>query len=288
MVKPVLFAFSLLLGASGAAAPAFAQDLFPPAVAVVSPADGSYRNSLPTLSGTAFDSSGIAEVQLQIKRLSDGHYWNGVEFSATPLWVSASVSSLTWSIADLPPWVNGASYAVYARALDLASNWSVVYATSAFVYDTGAPLSVVTLPANESDVLDFSLGVRGTAWDTESFTALVWAQITRASDSRHWNGAISQWTDAEAWNLAVGSAAWAYTGLPEGSLTYGSRYFAESRSSDLAGNLSRSAPSLSFTPGPPPTFYAPTPGSSIRWTACGPMPWSPFAATPATTWRCLR
>ena len=247
MVKPVLFAFSLLLGASGAAAPAFAQDLVPPSLGLVSPVDYSYLNSLPAVSGTAFDSSGILEVQLQITRFSDGYYWDGASFAPGQFWLSASVSSLTWSYADLPAWANGASYAVYARALDLASNWSVVYATSAFHYDTGAPTSVVTLPGNGSDVLDFALGVRGTAWDTESATSMVWAKVTRASDNRYWNGALTQWTAEEAWNLAVGSAAWSYTGLPESSLTYGSLYFAESRAVDLAGNLSPPAAPISFT-----------------------------------------
>ncbi len=247
MLKLFFLCLSSLFGVLGAAAPAFAQDLVPPSVAVVSPVNSSYRNSLASITGTAFDSSGISEVRLTIKRVSDNNYWDGAAFTAAPAWLSASVSSLTWSYdAFLPPWANGASYSISARALDLAANWSVVYSTAVFYYDTGAPLSAVLQPANGSEALDFSSGLSGTAWDTESFTAQVWAQVTRASDSRHWNGAISQWTVDEVWNLATGSAPWTYTGLPETSLTYGSVYFAESRASDLAGNVSLPVSTISF------------------------------------------
>lgn len=236
MLKPVQLCLSILFGVLGAAVPAFAQDLTPPTVGVVVPAGYSHVNSLAEVSGTAHDASGVSDVQLSLVRLSDDYYWDGAAYTATPSFLTASVSSLTWTYATLPAFVNGAAYSVSARALDLASNWSVVYSTAVFYYDSNEPVSDVTYPVSGSVISTFT-GISGTAWDAESFAPQVWVRVIRAADNQFWNGAISQWTAAEAWNLSVGSVTWTYSGLAQGDLTTGATYFVLSRAADLAGNV---------------------------------------------------
>jgi len=239
MSKPLFLLFSVLFGAFGTAVPAFAQDTTPPTVAVTGPAANSYLNSLAVITGTAEDNDLVSAVTVSIRRLSDGYYWNGTAFAAVQSWRDASIWPSSWTYSALPAWVDASSYTVFARALDTASNFSAVYSTATFYFDTGLPVSAVTSPVNNSAVYDYAV-VSGTAWDLEQFTAQVWVKMSRATDNMYWNGATSQWTAAEAWNLAVGSVAWTYAGPPYASLTAGTTYFAVSRAVDLAGNAQAS------------------------------------------------
>lgn len=238
MLKRSTLLGALVLTALQAGA-AYSQDLLPPVAAVVAPADNSYLNSLPALSGTAFDNVAVQDVQARVIRLADGYSWNGALWTAGESWLTSTVISsgiASWSYSSVPAWLNGATYSVSARALDTSSNWSAVYSTSVFHYDVGAPVSAVTVPASGQVVSTFT-AINGTAWDNESFTAQIWVKVRRQADSQYWNGAISQWTAAEAWNLAAGSFTWTYTGLPQAALASGATYFAVSRASDLAGNV---------------------------------------------------
>lgn len=230
------------------------HEVVPPSVAILQPVNYSYRNSLVALTGTAADNVSVSSVQAGLMRLSDGYYWDGSAWAASQSWLDASVSTPAWSYSAMPAWVNGAAYRFTARARDNSGNWSAVYSTSVFYFDSGLPASAVTVPASGATIPAFS-GLSGTAWDAESFTAQIWVGIKRASDEQYWNGAISQWTSAQAWNLAVGSATWSYAGLPEGALTSGTTYFAVSRAADLAGNVQISETLVStftYLPPPPP------------------------------------
>ncbi len=233
--------FALLLTGVlwSAAVPAFAQDLTPPIVAITAPIHNSYVNSLPAITGTAADDIAVSSVQVRVQRQSDGYYWDGAAFTAAQAWLDIPVlptSPVSWTYSTVPAWLNGAAYEVNARAGDEAGNWSVPYATAAFHYDTVVPVSRVVSPATGPIVSSFT-AINGTAWDNESFPAQVWVKIDRADDDYYWNGALSQWTAAEAWNLAVGSAVWTYTGLAAGDLAAGTTYTAVSRAADLAGNV---------------------------------------------------
>ncbi|MBI4352093.1 MAG: fibronectin type III domain-containing protein, partial [Elusimicrobia bacterium] len=230
----------------------------PPTVAILQPQNYSYRNSLTALTGTAADDVQVSSVAVGIMRLSDGYYWNGAAWAAPQSWLEASVSSPSWSFSATPAWVNGASYSVAARAMDNAGGVSVAYSTAVFYFDTGLPNSAVTVPASGAAIPSFS-GLSGTAVDIESFTAQLWVGVKRTSDDRYWNGAISQWTVAQAWNLAAGSVTWSYDGLPEAQLTSGTTYFAVSRATDLAGNVQLSEALVStftFILPPPPELNA--------------------------------
>jgi hypothetical protein len=123
-----------------------------PTVAITSPAKGSTVSSLTTLSGTAFDAlSGVATVNLTLKRVSDSTFWTGSAWTAaistliTPA-VPTSGGNATWSYgSSTQPMPTGAnlvdgSYVLTARAVDKAGNVSAS-AGSAFTLNRSAPLA---------------------------------------------------------------------------------------------------------------------------------------------------
>ncbi len=225
------------------AAPAAAQSTAP-VTSVASPADGAYLNSLSSIDGTVLAST-IAAVSLQINRVSDGLYWDGSAWAAPAAWLSASVSSPSWTYSSLPSWTNGVSYRVYARAEDPVYSGVVDYSTSTFHFDTGYPSAALTSPVHMSTVASLS-GLAGTAYDAESAPAQVWVTLRRVTDDYYWNGAISQWTAAQALNLASGTTSWSYAGVTGSQLAYGTTYYAFASAVDLAGNVELYLSSSSF------------------------------------------
>ncbi|MDX6771020.1 MAG: right-handed parallel beta-helix repeat-containing protein [Elusimicrobiota bacterium] len=107
----------------------FTLDTTTPTVAVTAPAPLAVVATLPIISGTAADAgaapSGVFTIEVRLKRLSDGLYWNWF----SDAWGVSAVSSVTagaatWSVtpsallqANL---VSGASYYVAVRASDSA------------------------------------------------------------------------------------------------------------------------------------------------------------------------
>lgn len=248
MRKTLFLLFSALLGAFGAAAPAYAQDLQLPTIGVVTPVHNSYLSSLSTITGTAGDNVAVSTINLRVTREIDGYFWDGAAWTASESWLSVpflSTAVVNWSYAPAPAWTNSLSYLVAARAMDSSGNWTGIYSTARFIFDTDPPASAVTSPVPFSALQSFS-GVSGTAWDNESFPGQVWLSVNRWSDGYYWNGATSKWTGSQVWNLASGSVTWNYSGLPESSLTYGTTYFAYSRSVDLAANVQSAVAGSTF------------------------------------------
>ena len=136
-----------LLGAlvAAPAAQASALDLIAPSVGITQPANGSIQSSLPSLSGTAFDSVAVASVTVSVRRHDDWLFWDGVAWTASQAWFHASVSSLTWTYSSVPSWVSGSTYTINAKAMDTSGNWSANFTSSTFVYGAGnAPPAALT------------------------------------------------------------------------------------------------------------------------------------------------
>ncbi|MFH1620121.1 MAG: Ig-like domain-containing protein, partial [bacterium] len=106
----------------------FTFDTSVPSVQVSSPINGASIASLETISGTAADTapdSGISSVELRLRQLSDGKWWNFSSggWGAAPVAVTAGNSG-SWTF---PPdeqlkssMISGTSYYVTARASDKA------------------------------------------------------------------------------------------------------------------------------------------------------------------------
>jgi hypothetical protein len=226
---------SALVFSLGATAPLSALDPTLPVTAVVSPSHNSYLSSLAAITGTGADDVLVSAVEIKIVREADGYFWDGAAFVAGETWNAAVFADPNWSYATLPAWVNGSSYAVISRAQDSGLNYSETYSTAVFSFDTGLPVSSVTTPSDGSAPALFG-GISGTAADGEFGVAQVWVKLIRASDNMYWNGATSQWTVPQSWNLAAGTVTWSWAGPPQAAMTIGGVYFAVASAKDQAGN----------------------------------------------------
>lgn len=222
-------------------------DIIPPAAGIVQPADGAVLNGPPLITGTAFDDVAAAGAQVALRKLAGGYYWNGASWTSTPVWLNAvfSTVSYTWSYAG-PALTNGAYFTIAARAVDSSGNWSAATPAVTVYYDAAPPVSVITVPSADASLVEYN-GLAGTAWDADTAVGQVWVRLARLSDDFYWNGALSQWTAAEAWNIAAGSEAWTYAGPPEGALTTDTVYAAVSRAVDTAGNIQAALSVTTFT-----------------------------------------
>lgn len=137
----------------------FTMDAAAPSAAVTAPADGATVSALAALAGTAADPggtpSGLAAVEVRVRRVSDGLYWQW----PTAAWGTSDLSTspvagASWSMA-LPEALRaslaaGASYFVSARAVDAAvpANLGSLAVGSTFTWaDAAAPDAVTNLSA---------------------------------------------------------------------------------------------------------------------------------------------
>lgn len=215
-------------------------DVIPPTLAVLAPSV-QYVASLPEIRGTAADDNYVSSVTLSLSRFSDGLYWGGSSWGPGPVWLSVSLFPSSWTYAALPPFQEGFTYQLVARAVDGAGNWSSPYSTATFRYDPNPPEAKVVSPADGVYVTSSAFsGISGTAWDAGSEPGAVWVKMERLSDGEFWDGAASQWSPGAVWNAAAGTADWTYAGPPESELTSWTSYYAVARAQDLAGNVQTS------------------------------------------------
>jgi hypothetical protein len=222
-------------------------DIIPPLAGIIQPADGAVLNSPPLITGTAHDDVAAAGAQVSIRKLAGGYYWNGASWTSTPVWLNAAFStvSYSWSYAG-PALTNGSYYIISARSVDTSGNWSAANPSVTVYYDAAPPVSAITVPAANAALVEYN-GLAGTAWDADTAVGQVWLRLARLSDNQYWNGVLGQWTAAEAWNIAAGSAAWTYAGPPEAALTSDTVYAAVSRAVDTAGNVQAALYVTTFT-----------------------------------------
>lgn len=222
-------------------------DIIPPLAAILQPAGGATLNGPPLITGTTYDDVAAAGAQVSIRKLAGGYYWTGASWTSTPVWLNAAFStvSYSWSYAG-PPLTNGAYFTIAARAVDTSGNWSVANPSVTVYYDAAPPVSAITVPAADAALVEYN-GLAGTAWDADTAVGQVWVRLARLSDGQYWNGVLGQWTAAEAWNIAAGSAAWTYAGPPEAALTTDTSYAAVSRAVDTAGNAQAALAVTTFT-----------------------------------------
>jgi len=161
-------------------------DFAKPVSILTRPVDGSLRNSLPVITGTASDSgSGVAQVQVSLQRFPDNRFWNGTTW-AGQTWLTATGTTL-WQLNIGSATLSDGNYQVVAQAIDSASNLGA-QAKAAFSIKTTSPPnptiaivnnggftndSVVQLACSVTgaDSMQFSLnGGQWSAW--EKFAAI--------------------------------------------------------------------------------------------------------------------
>src|SRR5205823_13247545 len=101
-------------------------------------------NAFTSISGSASDTggSGVASVEISLKRNSDNHYWNGTDWlSTSEVWLGTT-GTTSWSkTAGLPTGLNllDVSYTVRSRATDNATNQQTPRAGNTLPLDHTAP-----------------------------------------------------------------------------------------------------------------------------------------------------
>lgn len=216
---------------------------------------------LPGIYGTGQGNVGISGAQVSLRRTSDGYGWSGTAWTAQEKWLDCLVSGTAWEypaqLARRVALEDGLEYMAVARVVDNLGNWSVEYATSVFRIDAAPPDTAVAAPAG-AVVAGDSVRISGTAADAGAGVKEVWVNVLRASDGASWSAASAGWIVGEVWNLASGTAAWTFDGLPEKVLFPGGTYFALSRGVDMLGNAGSGGASRSTF-----TYHVPLPVGAV-------------------------
>jgi hypothetical protein len=192
----------------------FTFDNSAPSANITSPADSSVGDatvprpsSIALISGTAQDSAvgpfpaGVSQVELRIRDLEIGKYWDFSTGDTSPAGFSFASGDNAWFVAvttTTPAWQvwtstfswrTGVRYSVEARAKDAAGNYSATYSTADFRFDSTPPTSGVAQPADQSTVRTLTT-ITGTASDPASGTvSLVQLAVRKNSTMKWWNAA---------------------------------------------------------------------------------------------------
>jgi LmbE family N-acetylglucosaminyl deacetylase len=236
-------------------------DVSPPSSTVAFPTATSAYNSAgwnagcsPSgICGTASDSqSGVQRVELSIRRLSNGRYWNGTGFTPTAeTWVLAT-GTTSWRYSLAASSLAAGSYTVRVRATDVAGNVQAPSSTT-WVYDTTNPSSAVTFPVANASYTTATWnagcaasGICGTASDAASGVKRVEVSVRRGSGN-YWNGTSFSST-SEVFFPATGTTTWTFS-FPASSFPAAANYRIRVRATDNAGNVqSPSTRTISFAP----------------------------------------
>ncbi|HBE87556.1 MAG TPA: hypothetical protein DDW67_00235, partial [Elusimicrobia bacterium] len=228
-----------------------------PSDVILNPYSAAY-NSLTSLSGEAFDNTGVTAAAISVFNYTQSRCYDpsvagawrdtGCSSDNDAPWVGVPAtiwtSSASWSYAiSNSSWTSGAYYRVRARSRDAAGNWNVVLATASFQFDTEIPVSTVTYPADGSH-LPLSANpvtIQGTAGDWFSgvtgvkFYLRKYDPANPAENGYYWNG-IGWIAAANFLTGALSYPDWSYGLTGAAAYIDGARYTAESWATDLATN----------------------------------------------------
>ncbi|MBI2069828.1 MAG: fibronectin type III domain-containing protein [Elusimicrobia bacterium] len=214
------------------------KDVSGPIVAVTVPTD-TYRSAVSAISGTAFDYSGISNVQVSIQELGSNGYWTGSDFiGINSFWLNASGQN-SWTLNTTAiPWADNTSYRVVARSTDTVGLFSVNYATVTFGFDTTKPAVSILAPANGTAISSIAV-ISGTASDSGSGASgpvLVDSKLRRLDDGRWWDFALDRWDVIESTARASGASTWTLTAsaLLQANLVHGATYYVTAAAQDAA------------------------------------------------------
>ena len=232
-------------------------DTIPPTSLISFPANGASYNAVSwtgTVSGTAADTggSGINKVQVSIRRSTDSKYWGGTAFDQTSEFFLDAAGTTNWTLAfPSSNLVSDTSYTVHSVATDNVANVETSGFTATFSYDTAAPTSLISFPANGAsyNAVSWTGTVSGTAADTGgSGINTVQVSIRRSTDSKYWGGTAFDQA-SEFFLDAAGTTNWTLA-FPPSNLVSDTSYTVHSVATDNAANVETSGPVATFTYNP--------------------------------------
>ncbi len=262
----------------------FTFDVSSPTARITQPSSGSQLSSLPYISGTVFDNTGLPGVQtveLAIQ-VDTGTWYSNVsgtfDQNSEYFFTAASTNNFTTWFATGIPFVDGHVYGIKARATDKATNVQMVFTTNistlTFTFDNVPPVTVIQVPVGEPSVprVNSLPIISGTAADTLNTSLnLVQLRIRRDDLLQYYDPASSRnnpsfsitetnsntaWFTADTLNAYVN---WSATF----SWTDGSRYLVQSRAIDQAGKISAIVSSTFTYDTSAPTSFVSLPSSAV-------------------------
>ena len=230
-------------------------DITMPTATITSVATGQLRSSVLIASGAVTDLLGasqdntlpgfnqVNQVQVALRRNSNGSYWNGAAWQAGPIpfFSTATLNISSWTYTTMPDFTlaiyNKENFTLQVNALDNAGNQNALYmggiSSVTFIVDNQPPVATLTLPttnAKRQQLLAISGSVDdNTASDYPNNAGVsgvgnidVLAYYVQAGTTYYWTGSVfsSNTIESGAWQTVDGyvsqgtsSATWTYNAL---------------------------------------------------------------------------
>ncbi|MBI4368892.1 MAG: PQQ-binding-like beta-propeller repeat protein [Elusimicrobia bacterium] len=125
----------------------FLHDITPPLSKITKPLAQSIQSGLKSIQGTSSDDgSGIAGVDVQLKRLADNTFATAKGWSQKPSWIMAEASLGPWTLelSSALPLTEG-QFSVMSRARDLNGNLEIDPGPISFSMDTTPPQTTINI-----------------------------------------------------------------------------------------------------------------------------------------------
>jgi len=127
-----------------------------PTSTISNPGDGTITPTQTTIVGTASDANGINKVQISIKRVSTGKYYNGSGFTSDTEYMLDATGGASWSYAIAnSKWISIDDYTIKSYATDTALNLQTATTTATFTFDNTPPeVDITYAPVSPEKVGD--------------------------------------------------------------------------------------------------------------------------------------
>jgi hypothetical protein len=184
----------------------------------------------------------VKRVELSLRQVSSGNYWNGTSFSASSEQFLNATGTSSWSFpfgaAAFPA---DGQYTLRVRAVDNANNVESASSRS-FTIGTALPTVAATFPVASGAYNAAAwaagcatAGLCGSASPGGSPVQKVEISLKRVSTARFWNG-TSFGSTTEVWQAASGTSSWSYA-FAGASFPAEGQYTLRVRATDTAGNV---------------------------------------------------
>jgi hypothetical protein len=122
-------------------------DMINPISIINIPAPDTFLSQLDQISGNAEDNikTGVTKVELIIKQIKNDIYWDGLKWTSTEFWLTASGTTKWVYDSSSIPWVSGQTYNISSRAVDLAGNIQIPGDRVEFMYDDEPPEAFIKI-----------------------------------------------------------------------------------------------------------------------------------------------
>lgn len=223
----------------------------------------TYLSTFTWVSGNTSETNAhaVRGTEVSLRDLSSGLYYNGADFlSGSRAWQDAEDLPSTFTITfNNLALISGRQYQAVARSSDSAGDYSQLFATRTFTFDSAPPSARVLYPADGA-AAESAFTISGTAEDLVSGITSVDVVLRRLSDGKWWKNSQSLWESTgtpEA--LQAGSTpywTWNFQNYLRDSLADGASYYVSVRAADASFPANTGA---FHTQGSTFTYYDTTP-----------------------------